>query len=117
NDKVIEVLQARGHLWHVTKLSHSYPHCWRHKTPLIFRATPQWFISFEQNGLRTQALAAIDQVQWSPEWAQARIASMVVQRPDWCISRQRMWGTPITFFVHNQTDELHPNTVQLMEKV
>lgn len=117
NEHVIEVLNEFGALLYSEKFTHSYPHCWRHKTPLIFRATPQWFISMEQQGLRTQALAAIDQVQWSPEWAQARIADMIVQRPDWCISRQRMWGTPITLFLHKQTDELHPRTIELMEQV
>lgn len=117
DDHVLQVLTEQNALLHSEKLQHSYPHCWRHKTPLIFRATPQWFISMEQNGLRTQALAAIDRTQWSPEWAQARIASMIVQRPDWCISRQRTWGTPLTLFVHRQTDELHPNTLALMEKV
>ncbi len=114
---VVQVLTEHHALLSSEKLQHSYPHCWRHKTPLIFRATKQWFISMEQAGLRTQALAAIDNTRWSPEWAQARIASMIVQRPDWCISRQRMWGTPLTLFVHRQTDQLHPNTLELMEKV
>ncbi|HVV67777.1 MAG TPA: isoleucine--tRNA ligase [Gammaproteobacteria bacterium] len=117
NEHVVEVLQEHGKLLHLEKINHSYPHCWRHKTPLIFRATPQWFISMERKGLRGHALAAIDRVKWSPDWAQARIADMVVQRPDWCISRQRLWGTPLTLFVHRQTDELHPETPALMEKV
>lgn len=117
NEHVIEVLKEHHSLLHEEKIKHSYPHCWRHKVPLIFRATPQWFISMEQNGLRNQALAAIERTQWSPEWAQARIADMVGQRPDWCISRQRFWGTPITLFVHRQTDALHPDTLALMEKV
>lgn len=117
HDHVLEVLREHQTLLHTANISHSYPHCWRHKTPLIFRATPQWFVSMEKNHLRTQVLAAIDQVAWSPEWAQARMAGMIVQRPDWCISRQRMWGTPMTLFVHRQTDELHPNTAELMEKI
>ncbi len=117
NEHVVEVLQERSALLHMEKIQHSYPHCWRHKTPLIFRATPQWFISMENRGLRTQALAAIDQVKWSPDWAKARIADMIVQRPDWCISRQRLWGTPITLFIHRDTDVLHPDTQALMAKV
>lgn len=99
------------------KLNHSYPHCWRHKTPIIFRATPQWFISMSQNGLRDAALDAIKQVQWLPDWGQARIEGMVAGRPDWCISRQRTWGVPITLFVHKETGELHPRTVELIEQV
>ncbi|HHH36627.1 MAG TPA: isoleucine--tRNA ligase, partial [Gammaproteobacteria bacterium] len=96
---------------------HSYPHCWRHKTPIIFRATPQWFISMEQEGLRQAALDAIQTVQWMPEWGQARIEGMVEKRPDWCISRQRTWGVPITLFIHRHTGELHPDTADLMERI
>ena len=99
------------------KFQHSYPHCWRHKTPIIFRATPQWFISMEQNGLRTAAMTAIQGVQWLPDWGQARIEGMVEGRPDWCISRQRTWGVPITLFVHKHTGELHPQTAELIEQV
>ena len=117
NDDVLDVLKARGALLHIEALRHSYPHCWRHKTPIIFRATPQWFISMEQNGLRHSALAAIKEVQWIPDWGQARIAGMVSGRPDWCISRQRTWGSPIALFVHNQTGELHPDTAQLIEEI
>ena len=79
-------------------VSHSYPHCWRCKKPIIFRATEQWFISMEQNDLRTKALAAIDQVQWIPKWGKERIYGMIENRPDWCVSRQRSWGVPITAF-------------------
>jgi isoleucyl-tRNA synthetase len=117
NEPIIEVLRERGHLLHAEKLSHSYPHCWRHKTPVIYRATPQWFIGMEEKGLREQALAAIKQVQWMPDWGQARITSMIAQRPDWCISRQRSWSTPLTLFVHKDTGELHPRTPELMEQV
>ena len=80
---------------HSEKFQHSYPHCWRHKTPLIFRATPQWFISLDQNNLREASLAAITGVQWIPRWGEERIEGMVAGRPDWCISRQRTWGVPI----------------------
>ncbi|MEY2666759.1 MAG: isoleucyl-tRNA synthetase, partial [Pseudomonadota bacterium] len=117
NEHVLEVLHARGCLVHQQTLLHSYPHCWRHHTPIIFRATPQWFISMNQNQLREQALAEVKKVTWLPEWGQARIESMMENRPDWCISRQRTWGVPIAFFVHKETGELHPRTQELIEEV
>jgi len=98
-------------------IQHSYPHCWRHKSPIIFRATPQWFISMDQNGLRESAHKAINATTWIPDWGQKRIEGMVDGRPDWCVSRQRTWGVPIPLFVHQQTGELHPNTQILMEQV
>ncbi|MBI1424666.1 MAG: isoleucine--tRNA ligase [Gammaproteobacteria bacterium] len=117
NDDVIEVLKAKGTLVAVAKLKHSYPHCWRHKSPIIFRATPQWFISMEQQGLRQAALREIARTKWLPEWGQARIQGMITTRPDWCISRQRTWGVPIALFVHNKTQEPHPDSISLMEEV
>ncbi|TDS69310.1 isoleucyl-tRNA synthetase [Pantoea sp. PNA 14-12] len=117
NELIVELLKEKGALLHVEKLLHSYPHCWRHKTPIIFRATPQWFISMDQKGLRAQSLKEIKGVQWIPDWGQARIESMVANRPDWCISRQRTWGVPMALFVHKETEELHPDTLSLMEKV
>jgi len=117
NPHVIEVLKEKQNLLDEKKLEHSYPHCWRHKTPLIFRATPQWFISMEQQGLRSDAIKAIHQVRWIPEWGQARIEGMIAGRPDWCISRQRTWGVPIPLFVHQSTRELHPNTLEILNKV
>jgi len=117
NKKVLEVLEAKGKLLHHQAILHSYPHCWRHKTPIIFRATPQWFISMEKNKLREQALIEVKRVVWIPDWGQARIESMMEGRPDWCISRQRTWGVPITFFVHKETGELHPRTTELIEQV
>ncbi|MCG7920812.1 MAG: isoleucine--tRNA ligase [Candidatus Thiodiazotropha lotti] len=117
NEQVIEVLQSRGALMHEERLRHSYPHCWRHKTPIIFRATPQWFVSMDQSGLRERALQEIEKVRWMPDWGKARIQGMVENRPDWCISRQRTWGVPITLFIHEQSGELHPDTPALIEKV
>lgn len=117
NNDVIDVLKERGKLVHEEVLHHSYPHCWRHKTPIIFRATPQWFISMDNNNLREKALAEIKRVSWVPEWGEARITSMVEGRPDWCISRQRNWGVPIALFVHKETGDLHPQTSQLIEQV
>ena len=117
NDIVIALLQEKGALLHVEKMQHSYPCCWRHKTPIIFRATPQWFVSMDQKGLRAQSLKEIKGVQWIPDWGQARIESMVANRPDWCISRQRTWGVPMSLFVHKDTEELHPRTLELMEEV
>ncbi len=117
NAHVLEVLEQQGKLVHHIAILHSYPHCWRHKTPIIFRATPQWFISMDKSKLREQALAEVKRVAWIPEWGQARIESMMEGRPDWCISRQRTWGVPITFFVHKETGELHPRTADLIEQV
>lgn len=117
NDVIVELLREKGALLHVEKLVHSYPCCWRHKTPIIFRATPQWFISMDQKGLRKQSLQEIKGVQWIPDWGQARIESMVANRPDWCISRQRTWGVPMSLFVHKETEQLHPRSIELMEEV
>ena len=117
NEKMIEILKQHNSLLHVETLEHSYPHCWRHKTPIIFRATPQWFIGFDQNGLRHQILDVMKTVQWIPEWGQARMEGMVKDRPDWCISRQRSWCVPMCLFVHKDTGALHPDTQQLMERI
>ncbi|AFJ48395.1 isoleucine--tRNA ligase [Shimwellia blattae] len=128
NDTIVELLREKGALLHVEKMQHSYPCCWRHKTPIIFRATPQWFVSMDQKGLRINSLKEIDRIEqeglakdnlsgWIPAWGKARIENMVANRPDWCISRQRTWGVPMSLFVHKDTEELHPRTVELMEEV
>ncbi|WFQ79540.1 isoleucine--tRNA ligase [Xenorhabdus sp. SF857] len=117
NDIIVELLKEKGALLHTAKIQHSYPCCWRHKKPIIFRATPQWFISMDKKGLREQSLKEIKDVQWIPGWGQARIESMVESRPDWCISRQRTWCVPMSLFIHKETQELHPRTVELIEEV
>ncbi len=117
NEHVLEVLAEHNALLCSDKLRHSYPHCWRHHKPLIFRATSQWFISMDQNGLRQQSIDAANQVEWVPDWGKARIIGMLEGAPDWCISRQRTWGVPIPLFVHKETGELHPNTENLFEVV
>ena len=121
NPNVVEVLQDRGALLKHEEYQHSYPHCWRHKTPMIYRATAQWFIGMEhlpaEKGLRTQAFKAIDKVSWEPSWGQARIQTMVENRPDWCVSRQRNWGVPIAIYLHKESGEPHPDTPALMEQV
>jgi isoleucyl-tRNA synthetase len=117
NDHVVEVLREHGALLHHEMYNHSYPHCWRHKTPIIFRATPQWFISMDKNGLREASIKEIHNTQWIPEWGENRIETMVAGRPDWCISRQRTWGVPIALFVHKDTGALHPRTDELLEQV
>jgi isoleucyl-tRNA synthetase len=117
DQKVVDVLQAKGALILAKQFTHSFPHCWRTKTPLIFRATPQWFVSMTENGLQDMAMDAVKNVQWFPAWGQARIEAMLQQSPDWCVSRQRTWGVPIALFVHRETQQLHPRTQELIEQV
>ncbi|MBM14349.1 MAG: isoleucine--tRNA ligase [Halieaceae bacterium] len=117
NDKIIAALSERNVLLCNQPFHHSYPHCWRHKTPIIFRATPQWFISMRRYGLLDAAKEAVKNVQWTPDWGRARIDAMLAERPDWCVSRQRTWGVPIALFAHNVTGEPHPDTQALMEQV
>jgi isoleucyl-tRNA synthetase len=145
NDVVIAALQASGHLLHMEKVQHSYPHCWRHKTPIIFRSTPQWFIGMDNvasgvtadveslvqekrshsgkpekhdgMSLRDLANRAVEQTEFFPSWGRARLEAMIRNRPDWCVSRQRSWGVPMPFFVHRETGQLHPRTMELLEQV
>ena len=139
NDIVLDTLHASGHLLHQEKLKHSYPHCWRHKTPIIFRSTPQWFIGMEQAPagagsealveakrhseqagkatLRELADTAVAATEFFPKWGRARLEAMIKNRPDWCVSRQRNWGVPMPFFVHKETMQLHPRTPELLEEV
>jgi len=117
DESVNALLRAQGALLAEDKITHSFPHCWRTKTPLIFRATPQWFVSMDKNHLRQQVTAAVEQVEWLPSWGRARIDAMLASSPDWCISRQRTWGVPIALFVHKETGELHPRTAELIEQV
>ncbi len=121
NKKVLEILEHNGHLLKHEKLKHSYPHCWRHKTPIIFRATHQWFIRMDDNGshgpLRQAAMTAVEKTQFFPAWGRARLEAMMKNRPDWCVSRQRNWGVPMPLFVHKESGELHPRTPELLEQV
>ncbi len=117
NDTLVEHMREKGVLLHAESFRHSYPHCWRHKTPTAFRTTPQWFIGMDEGGLREQALAAIDQVRWVPEWGKARIRGMVESRPDWCISRQRTWGVPLGLLIDRDSQDPHPDTPALLQRL
>ncbi|MBP9722499.1 MAG: isoleucine--tRNA ligase [Gammaproteobacteria bacterium] len=117
NNIIVDLLSKKNKLVAHSTLEHSYPHCWRHKTPIIFRATAQWFISMSKKNLREDALEAIKQVKWIPEWGFARIEKMVAQRPDWCISRQRTWCVPMPLFINNKTNELHPKTDEIIDYI
>ncbi len=123
NPKIVDVIKEHGALLHVEKFPHSYMHCWRHRTPIIYRATSQWFAGMdtEPKGggetLRELALAGIDATAFYPAWGKARLQGMIANRPDWTLSRQRQWGTPMAFFVHKETGELHPRTLELLEEV
>ncbi len=118
NDAIIDLLRGRGVLLAAERITHSYPHCWRHHTPVAFRTTPQWFIAMDAKGLRANALDAVHHaVTFYPGWGEERIANMVEGRPDWCISRQRTWGVPIALCVHKLTGEPHPRSAELLEHV
>ncbi len=131
NPLILQQLAASGHLLHSETIRHSYPHCWRHKTPIIFRATTQWFVGMEHRAaadaanaggeqaptLRWRAERAVDETQFFPSWGRARLEAMMRTRPDWCVSRQRNWGVPLPFFLHRETAALHPRTQELIEAV
>ncbi len=114
---IVAALRENAALVHEGRITHSYAHCWRTKTPLIYRATPQWFVGAGRRGLIDEALAAAAKVKWIPDWGHGQMGSMLRASPDWCISRQRAWGVPITLFTHRESGELHPETGQLFEQV
>ena len=113
---VIEKLNEVKALVNCEDFHHSYPHCWRHKSPLIFTSTAQWFISMNKSGLLNEALQSISGVSWEPSWGEQRIEGMLTDRPDWCISRQRNWGVPITLVVHKESGAIHPNQSELFKQ-
>jgi isoleucyl-tRNA synthetase len=124
---VIEALRKAGRLFASHDITHSYPHCWRHKTPVIYRAAAQWFVRMDEGEgvftkdkasktLRQLALAAIEETQFYPENGKTRLRDMIAGRPDWCISRQRNWGVPLPFFIHKDSGELHPRTIAIMDQ-
>ncbi len=124
---IIETLKSAGRLFATETITHSYPHCWRHKSPVIYRAAAQWFIRMDEGAgvftkdkaprtLRQLALDAIDQTGFYPENGRARLRDMIANRPDWCISRQRSWGVPLPFFLHKDTGELHPRTMEILDQ-
>ena len=122
NPAIVAKIEEVGCLLAHQKITHSYMHCWRHKTPVIYRATAQWFVGMDVEvaggkTLRSSALKGVDDTRFYPAWGQSRLHAMIANRPDWCISRQRNWGVPIPFFLHKETGELHPRTVELMEQV
>lgn len=142
NERIVEILQETGRLIHQEKITHSYPCCWRHKSKIIFRTTKQWFIGMDKTAnchaaaiqvndlvqdagfmstskgkLRDIALKAVDNTAFFPAWGRARLEAMIKNRPDWCISRQRQWGSPMAFFVHKETGELHPQSYELLQKI
>ena len=116
NPKVVQLLRDQDRLVHFEAIRHSYPHCWRHHSPTIYRATAQWFISMDKAGLRQTALDGLQHVRFTPEWGRSRLTNMIATRPDWGITRQRYWGVPLCFVQHKETGELHPDILNIMDK-
>jgi isoleucyl-tRNA synthetase len=124
NPKIVDKLREAGALLHAEKFTHSYMHCWRHRTPIIYRATTQWFAGMDEvpgfagrrpaEPLRKSALAGVEATQFFPSWGKSRLYGMIANRPDWTLSRQRQWGVPLPFFVDKETDALHPDTPALL---
>ncbi len=117
NPRILGAMRENGRLLAHESFTHNYPHCWRHHTPLLFRAAAQWFIDMQTHDLRDQALEATQQVAWHPDWGRERIRGMLEGRPDWCISRQRNWGSPIALFSRRDDGGLHPDTPALLERI
>ncbi|WWO96004.1 MAG: isoleucine--tRNA ligase [Candidatus Dasytiphilus stammeri] len=117
NQIIINILQQKRVLLKTETIQHSYPYCWRHKEPIIFRTTGQWFLNIEHQELRKNLLNQISQIQWKPSWGKQRMRHLISSRPDWCLSRQRTWGIPIPLFVEKNNGQLHPDTVCIIEKV
>lgn len=117
NTVILDLLRQQDRLVASALIQHSYPHCWRHKIPLIFRATLQWFVNMDLMGLREQTLKILPQIEWLPHWGLARMQNMLVKRPDWCISRQRTWGVPLGLAIHKETGALHPRMAEILESL
>ncbi|WP_343182615.1 isoleucine--tRNA ligase [Buchnera aphidicola] len=117
NKNIIHILEKKKLLLDNDLFEHEYPHCWRHKYPIIYRTTKQWFIKINNTKIKKDAIQSIQKVKWTPKWGYQRMYDMLKERPDWCISRQRIWGIPITIFIHKKTKKMHPKTIEIIEKI
>lgn len=114
---IIDILIKNKKLFFLKNITHSYPHCWRHKEPIIFRTTPQWFIKVKNKDFQKKVIKRINKVSWFPEWGKKKMEKMFKNRPNWCISRQRIWGIPIPLFIHKKTNKLHPKTYEILKNI